>query len=76
MIYVDRPRAYAHKRKKYCHLMADCLEELHEFAASLGIKRHWFDKDHYDIREHEFELVVNAGAIVVSSRELIKLRKK
>jgi hypothetical protein len=75
-VYVDKPRAFFHKRKKYCHLMADTLDELHAFAARIGCKRCWFDRDHYDLREHEFELAVAAGAVVVSSRELVKLRKK
>lgn len=56
MIKLDAP---IHKRKpsgrvKYCHMTADTLEELHEFAARAGIPRHWFHRSrkgvpHYDL---------------------------
>lgn len=29
------------------HLVADSLEELHRFAASIGLKRCWFQASHY-----------------------------
>jgi len=76
MIYVDPPRPFPGKRKKYSHLMADTIEELHDFAAMIRVKRHWFDKDHYDIREEEFARAVDEGAQVVRPRFLAELRKK
>jgi len=48
------------------------LEELHEFAAGLGIPRRGFQGDHYDVpEEHRLE-VVAAGAVEVESRELVR----
>lgn len=76
MIYIDRPRSYNHKRKRYSHLIADSIDELHSFASNNGIKRHWFHKDHYDIREEEFQRLVDCGAKIISAKELAKLRKK
>lgn len=76
MIYIDQPRSFLHKRKLYSHMMADTLEELHSFAEFLGIKRHWFDRYHYDVRQDDYVAAVLAGAKVVSSKDLVRIRKK
>lgn len=76
MIYIDPPRFYAGKMKRYSHMMADDLQELHEFAATLGIGRHFFHRDHYDVNEHQFHAAIIYGAQVVRPRELIPFRKK
>lgn len=55
-------------------MLADSLPELHSFATLIGLKSHWFDKDHYDLREDEYLLAVENGAVVVSTRELVKVR--
>jgi len=56
-------------------MMADCLNELHDFAQLIGIRRHWFDKDHYDISPEQFHDAVMSGAKVVTSRDLVRLRQ-
>ena len=78
MIYVDQPRRWNGRRKLYAHMASDVsLEELHAFAASIGLKKHWFHKDHYDLREDEHAQAIRAGAIQVTSRELVrKIRKE
>jgi len=67
-------------RKSYSHLVADTLEELHAFAASIGIKSHFFHKSasylHYDITAEQRAIAVAAGAIQVSSRELLGKAKE
>jgi muramoyltetrapeptide carboxypeptidase len=56
----------------WSHLASDeSFDELHRFAAGLGIPRRGFDRDHYDIPADRYEQVVAAGALPVSSRELI-----
>jgi predicted RNA polymerase sigma factor len=52
------------------HLQADTLDELHEFAARLGLRREWFqskpgrpEKDHYDLTRVGRELALELGAI-------------
>lgn len=48
------------------HMMADELEELHEMAAKLGLKRSWFqDKSipHYDLSEGKRQQAIKLGAI-------------
>lgn len=46
MVYVDDLVRYgygpARLRGGSCHMMADTLEELHAMAASIGMKRAWF----------------------------------
>ncbi len=51
------------------HLQADTLEELHEFAASIGLRRQWFqakparpENDHYDLTRAGRELALRLGA--------------
>jgi hypothetical protein len=52
------------------HLQADSLEELHAFAARLGLRREWFqskpgrpENDHYDLGRRGRELALQLGAI-------------
>ena len=71
-LLIDPPNAPGHGRL-WSHLASDeSYEELHDFAASLGIPRRGFDRDHYDIPSERYEQVVAAGATPVSSRELIR----
>lgn len=61
------------------HLIADSLEELHAFAAAIGIKRIWFENrrgkqhPHYDIPMSMKQTVLSAGVKRVSSREIVEL---
>jgi hypothetical protein len=42
MILVDELKLYTGKRIKYAHMVSTkSIEELHEFAAKIGIKRHF-----------------------------------
>ena len=67
------PVRYWHRR---CgHLVSDSsLDELHEFAASLGVRREWFQSKsipHYDLTGEVYELALQYGAVLVSSREIV-----
>jgi len=71
-VLVDEPRWWWRGRK-WCHLVSDeSLEELHDFAAGLGIPRRAFQGDHYDVPEEHRDEVVHAGAVEVESRELVR----
>lgn len=66
---------------KSCHLIADSLEELHEFAIKkVGLKRAWFqDKPgspHYDLNESKREVAVKAGAIELNRNNFIAKLKE
>ena len=72
-VLVDPLRRYDHIRlsiKDWCHMAVDgSFEELHAFAAQLGIPRHRFQGDHYDLPPHLRELAVEFGAEEVSRRD-------
>lgn len=56
----------------WAHLISDTsYEELHAFAAELGIPRRGFQGDHYDVPTAVRELAIRNGAEAVSSRELL-----
>lgn len=74
-VYVDDARN-PFGRMKMCHMLADSLEELHEMADAIGIKRKWFQGDHYDISLSKRRLAVDRGAKQVSSREIVEVRRR
>ncbi len=73
-VLVDELREYPHTRlpfRHWCHLVSDTdFEELHAFAADLGIPRHRFQGDHYDLPPHLRIRAVELGAEEVSARDL------
>jgi hypothetical protein len=48
-------------------------QELHDFAARIGIPRRGFERDHYDVIAERYDAALAAGAQPVSSREIIVL---
>lgn len=68
-VYVDNA-VFQWRGKRWAHLLADTLDELHTFAARLGIPRHAFqDKHsgaHYDIDSVMREQALRLGAVPVS----------
>jgi Protein of unknown function (DUF4031) len=73
-VLVDELREYPRTRlpfRHWCHLVSDSsYEELHAFAARLGIPRHRFQGDHYDLPAHLRSQAVELGAHQVTTREL------
>jgi muramoyltetrapeptide carboxypeptidase len=75
-LLIDPPNSPGHGRL-WSHLASDAsYAELHRFAQSLGIPQRGFDRDHYDIPAERYDSVVAAGAVPVSSRELIARLKQ
>lgn len=73
MIYIDPPTWPGHGRL-WSHLISDAdFSELHDFAASIGLPRRAFERDHYDVIAERYAAAVSAGAIQVSSREIVRL---
>ena len=71
-ILIDPPRPEAHGRR-WSHLVSDTsLEELHDFARSVGIPERGFEGDHYDIPEERYATVVAAGAQPTPARDLLR----
>src|SRR5699024_11280996 len=55
------------------HLISDAsLDELHAFAARIGIHRRAFDEDHYDIPTELYDQAIKAGAVPVNGVELVR----
>lgn len=62
-----------HAKKNWCHMTSDTSEkELHEFAIKLGLKREWFQGDHYDLTTNKRQLAVNYGAEEVYGIQLLE----
>jgi hypothetical protein len=56
----------------WCHMVSDAgFDELHRFAARLGIPRRRFQGDHYDLHAALRERALALGAIEVATSELI-----
>ena len=52
------------------------LDELHVFARELGIPPRGFHGDHYDLTANKRLWAMRMGAIEVTNRQLVELRKK
>ncbi|MCJ7527469.1 MAG: DUF4031 domain-containing protein [Methyloceanibacter sp.] len=58
------------------HLVSNSsLDELHEFAASIGLKRCWYRRGHYDLFGNKLSVAVAHGAKTVHPRECAKARR-
>jgi hypothetical protein len=75
-VYVGKAM-FPWRGKKWAHLTADSLEELHCFAAQkLGLKRSYFQNPktmkvshpHYDITESKRTMAIQKGAVSISPR--------
>ena len=56
---------------RWCHMVSDeSFDELHAFAAALGIPRERFQRDHYDLPPHVRERAVAQGAVEVTISDL------
>jgi hypothetical protein len=63
---------WPHRGRKWAHLVSDSsYEELHAFAARLGIRREWFQGDHYDVPADLRLEAIALGAEPVEARELV-----
>jgi hypothetical protein len=78
-VYVDDP-VYLWRNLYWCHMFADDVDELHEFAQRLGLKRSWFQDDerlpHYDVTENKRRTAVRLGAVGVDRRVTYQHIKK
>src|SRR5438309_2083994 len=71
-VFLDPPLWPAHGTH-FSHLISDTsLEELHRFAEAAGIPERAFDGDHNDVSEARYGALVEAGAIPVEARILVR----
>lgn len=70
-VLVDPPN-WPWRGRMWSHLVSDVsYDELHAFAARIGVPREAFQGDHYDIDAERRELAIDLGAQAVTGRELI-----
>jgi hypothetical protein len=71
-VLIDPPM-WAHRGWLWSHLVSDSsYEELHEFAARLGIPTRGFQGDHYDVPAHLHAHAVALGAEPVPGGVLVR----
>lgn len=77
-VYVDNEQIMW-RGKKWCHLVADTLDELHAFAVQLGLRRTWFQSrasyPHYDVTVHLRQRALELGAMHGDRRTIISCAK-
>lgn len=73
-VYVDPLREHPplHGERFWCHLIADGEAELHDFAARLGMRREWYQGDHYDLRPEGRGRALELGAVEMPTREMAR----
>lgn len=71
MIIIDEAR-WPWRGRRWAHLASDSsYDELHLFAARLGVPRRAFQGDHYDLPTEVRLQAIRLGARPVTSRELL-----
>lgn len=83
-VYVDEMSICLQSKKwpykQACHLVADSVSELQEFAVLLGLHPSWFqDKPelpHYDLTTGMRQKAIRFGAIELSRKKFLKLMRK
>lgn len=77
-VYVDKLRPVTPTKQwrwpKSAHMIADTIDELHEFASSIGLRREWFQPasfPHYDLTPARHFEALRRGALLVDRRELV-----
>jgi hypothetical protein len=78
-VYVDKAKNQ-YGRMFMCHMVADTLDELHNMADQIGIKRRWFQNSgsmpHYDICQAKKQEAIRLGAKEIESIELVALMRQ
>lgn len=71
-VLVDDAR-WPWRGRRWAHLVSDDdLDELHAFAAELGVPRRAFQGDHYDIPDELRARALELGAEAVDARTLVR----
>lgn len=72
MILVDNA-IWNWRGRKWAHMVSDTsLEELHQFATSIGKLRVMFQGDHYDVDQTHRAIALEHGALAVDGRDIVR----
>lgn len=58
------------RRMKMSHMIAYSDDELHDMAARIGLRREWFQSDHYDVSMTCRARAIKLGAVPIALRTL------
>lgn len=63
---------------QWCHLFTDEKDsvELHQLANRIGMRREWFQGDHYDLTPSKRAAAIRAGAIEVDRITAVQIWRK
>lgn len=78
-VYIDDMYRYSigqFRGMQMSHLIADTDAELHAMAERIGMKRQWFQGDHYDVPLTKRDLAIAAGAIEIRYRQAGAMRRR
>jgi hypothetical protein len=79
-VYVDDALWQWHGLR-WCHLLADDIDELHRFAVALGLHRSSYQglktgKPHYDLTAFERDRALRLGAVLCSREEIVAVLRR
>ncbi len=85
-VYLDdwrQPARLGPVDDRWSHLVADTDEELHAFAALLGMRREWFQhkegrphQAHYDVPDRARQRALDLGAVPVTWRQVGRMMRQ
>lgn len=71
-VWIDDMHVYPvgqFRNMKMSHMIADDEAELHRMAQAIGVKRKWYQGDHYDVALAKRAQAVRLGAVEITYRE-------
>jgi hypothetical protein len=80
-VYVD-DALWSWHGLRWCHLLADDIDELHRFAAQLGLQRSSYQgppktgKPHYDLTAFERDRALRLGAVLCSREDIVLVLRR
>ena len=77
-VYVDNYSA-PFGRMRMSHMIADTRNELYAIVDRIGVQRKWIQKkgmysEHFDVCESKRLLAIKAGAVPISTKELVRIQ--
>src|SRR3546814_4818291 len=83
-IYVDAA-IHRWRGKLWCHMFSPNIDDLHQFAREIGMRREWFQDPrtsskiswpHYDISAQRRQVALSLGAIAVGRHQTIAMSRR
>ena len=78
-VYIDDMYRYSigeFRGMRMSHMIADDDDALHAVAACIGMKREWYQGDHYDVPSTRRDLALAAGAQAITFRQAGAMRRR